>query len=263
MSLYPGFESDAEPPYTPLGFNPDKPGPDGRSEFSKSMEAIDLAFDHRKDLPLHVQSLGKVALYAELTKQVIRNKIPDNYQIDESAKRGTYAPDRLLELMADHEIIRAIEIGRWTELGQSQADQMIHQPVQQSLQGSGTLGTVILGDELRLKQEPAFVSEELVAMEVKQKQMAHVQNSIQTSMRILFLVDRLHSDTPSLDDMTALEAIVLDSVNGHQETPQWLTPSLTTYYAIHPQRLKGLSPEHYHGSPNLDVWTPPVLPQKK
>ena len=256
MSLESKDGVSTELSYQPLGFTPYELGKDGRREHDRALDAVEDAFErYDGDMPAHVRRVGELALYAEVTKQALRN---DTHK---TRLDRPYSPENVVTFVAQSEGILAGELARYTDIDQTDADRRIHAPVLESLRQSAVLDTVELDTTPYFKQKPAFESEEVFAVEVIQHQMRHLRGKFATTSRLLLLVDMLDGQNDSAGDMSKLEPIVLDYVNGQTERPRWLWKSVSTYYAYDIPGTQALKDKHRDGSPNLPAWQRPASPQ--
>lgn len=278
----------SEPPYAPLGFAPYNTSHHfifGKrpSEYEISKNAIDQSVDNQKGLPEHVREGGKVALYSELTKQAVRNLIDEPDSVPSSALRGRMAPDQLIELMGRDEDLRAIELARLSHFNIQDTDSRIHVPVARSLERNRAIGSFAI-ERNRRRFKPEFVSREIMMVGVKQKRWQHLNDSITTCCRQLFILDMLHADNPLKSGNAGLRKVLARHVGTDSDMPEWLVPAVTTYYAYHPKRLEELKrqqekerlalnfnplldeagrrqeserlfQDHYDVSPNLPIWS--------
>lgn len=240
----------------PLGFTPYELGRDGKRDHDRAMDAVENAFDrYDGEMPAHVLRIGELALYAEVTKQALRN---DTHK---TRLDRPYSPENVVTFVAQSDGILAGELARYTDIGQTDADRHIHAPVLESLRRSAVLDTVELDAMPYFKQEPAFRSEEVFAVEVKQHRMTHLRGKLMTASRLLLLVDMLDKENESAGDMSKLEPAVLDYVNGRAERPRWLWQAVSTYYVYDVAGTQALKDKHREVSPNLPVWQRPASPR--
>lgn len=257
MSLDTHCGVPAELPYQPLGFTPYEIDEDGKRDHDRALDAVEDAFNrYEGEMPPHVRRVGQLALYAEVTKQALRN---DTHK---ARLDRPYSPENVVAFVAQSEGIFTGEVARYTDIDQIDADQRIHGPVLRSLRDSILLDTVELDEAPYFKRKPAFESEEVFGVEVKQHRMQHLRGRFMTATRLLLLVDMLDEENTTEGDMSKLEPIMLDYVAGQTEKPRWLWKAVSTYYVYDIPGTKEMKDKHRDVSPNLPVWQRPTIVPK-
>ncbi len=253
----PTLSLDRNRPNAPLGFAPYELHKDPEtneliSEYKLGFQAIDASFDAQPKLPSHVQTLGKVALFQEFQKQADRNMVDVTTVLPEAALRSEMAPDELVELLHSVEPLRVAELARHTHVNIKRVSSIIVDPIESALLDNDTIDTLQLNEGRHFKTE--FTNDRIVTIGVKEARMTHLNRSIVTQCRRLFILDMLDDKNPLHHRGANLLQIMSDHIDDDDEYPSWMIPGVTTYYAYHPERLKDLSPGHRDRSPNLQPY---------